>query len=144
MSRTEKTIEERRKAIEEEIRRLAKEGYSEEQARVLLPRRLWRNVPLEAIESGDIEVVFHGDDLVDEGKVKRVELRLGQPVMLSSIKRWIDEGGLLRAFHWILALNKAAEPPKVEDELSKQIEEKLAELKAALIYLEEARKEYSG
>jgi vancomycin permeability regulator SanA len=46
--------------------------------------------------------------------------------------------------HWVLALSKATEPPKVEDELSKRIREGLAELKALLNIIEEARKKYLG
>jgi hypothetical protein len=139
-------IEERRRAMQEEIQRLVKEGYKQEQVldmlRLLLPRRLWHNVPLEVWERGDVEAVFYGDDLVREGFVKKIELRLKEPVVLSFIKKWIDEGGLPKALHWVLALSKAAEPPKGEDELSKRIRERLAELKAMLGYIEEERKRY--
>jgi hypothetical protein len=148
VSRTKKMIEERRKAMQEAIRGLVKEGYKQEQVldllRLLLPRRLWHNVPLEVCECGDVEAVFYGDDLVREGFVKKIELRFKEPYLLSFIKKWIDEEGLPRALHWVLALSKAAEPPKVEDELSKRIRERLVELKAMLDYMEEVRKRYLG
>jgi hypothetical protein len=139
--RIKKEIERRREAIAKYV----EEGYCKrELLPYLLPKRLWRNVPLEVCEFGGVEVVFHGDDYLDEGEVKKVELRLKEPVALSSIKKWIEEGGLLRALHWILALNRATEPPKVKDELSKRISEKLAELKAALNYIEDVKKKYLG
>jgi hypothetical protein len=145
VSRTKKMIEERRKAMQEAIRGLVKEGYKQEQVldliRPLLPRRLWHNVPLEVCECGDVEAVFYGDDLVREGFVKKIELRLKEPVVLSFIKKWIEEGGLLKALHWTLALNKATGPPKDQGgEASKW----LVELRAMLDYIEEVRKRYLG
>ena len=146
--RTKRMIEERRKAMQEAMQELVKEGYEQEQVldllRLLLPRRLWHNVPLEVCECGDVEAVFYGDDLVKEGFVRKIELRFKEPHMLSFIKRWIEEGGLLKALHWTLALSNAAPPPKVEDELSKRTREGLVELKALLSIIEEARKKYLG
>jgi hypothetical protein len=141
-------IEERRRAMQEAMQELVKEGYRQEQVldllRLLLPRRLWHNVPLEVCECGGVEAVFYGDDLVREGLVRKIELRFKEPYLLSFIKRWIEEEGLIKALHWVLALSKATEPPKVEDELSRRIREKLAELKALLSIIEEARKKYLG
>ena len=148
VSRTRRVIEERRRAVQEAMQELVKEGYRQEQVldllRLLLPRRLWHNVPLEVCECGGVEVVFYGDDLVREGLVRKIELRFKEPYLLSFIKRWIEEEGLIKALHWVLALSKATEPPKVEDELSRRIREKLAELKALLSIIEEARKKYLG
>jgi hypothetical protein len=148
VSRTRRVIEERRRAMQEAMQELVKEGYKQEQVldllRLLLPRRLWHNVPLEVCECGGVEVVFYGDDLVREGLVRKIELRFKEPYLLSFIKRWIEEEGLIKALHWVLALSKATEPPKVEDELSRRIREKLAELKALLSIIEEARKKYLG
>jgi len=135
----------RSKRIKEEIKRRREEivKYRSQLPREV-PKRLWRNVPLEVYDIGLVEMVLCGDDYVDDGKVKRVELRLGEPIALSFIKRWIEGEGLLKALHWILSLNRAAEPPRAEDEdeLSKRISEKIAELKAALRVLEDVRKKY--
>jgi hypothetical protein len=148
VSRTRRVIEERRRAMQEAMQELVKAGYKQEQVldllRLLLPRRLWHNVPLEVCECGGVEVVFYGDDLLREGLVRKIELRFKEPYLLSFIKKWIDEEGLPKALHWVLVLSKAAEPPKVEDELSKRIRERLAELKAMLDYIEEMRKRYLG
>ena len=137
MSRTKKVIEERRRVVAKYV----EEGYcKQEHAPYLLPKQLWRNVPLDVYELGEIEVVFHGDDHLDEGFVKKIELRLKKPVMLSFIKKWMDEGGLLKALHWVLALNKVVEPPK--DQGEGEASKWLAELKAMLDYIEEVRKRY--
>jgi hypothetical protein len=135
VSRTKKMIEERRRIIAKYV----EEGYCErEHAPYLLPKQLWRNVPLDVYELGGVEAVFHGDDYLDEGKVKKVELRLKEPVALSFVKKWVEEGGLLRALHWILALNKATEPPK--DQKESEVSKWLVELKALLDRLEDERK----
>jgi hypothetical protein len=137
MEATKKTkqIEERRKAIME----YAKE-YRRDQIPYLVPKQLWRNVLLDVVQVGQVEIRLFGDDYLDDGKVKRIELRLGEPVMLSKIKEWLREG-LLKAMHFVLALNKAVEPPRVsrvseEDEIKK--------LKEMLAYIEDMKKKYLG
>jgi uncharacterized pyridoxal phosphate-containing UPF0001 family protein len=129
-----KAIEERRKAIAEYTKE-----YRRDQIPYLLPKQLWRNVLLEIIEQGDVQVRLYGDDYIDEGFVKRIELRFKTPIKLSFIKN-LQKESLLKAVHWILAINKAVEPPREESEEDKRAKEILKEMKEAFLYLEEMKK----
>jgi hypothetical protein len=128
-----KAIEERRKAIAE----YAKE-YRRDQIPYLLPKQLWKNVLLEVIEQGNVGVRLYGDDFIDEGFVKRIELRFKTPIQLSLMKKW-EEESLLKAIHWVLAINNAVEPPREFKE-----DERLKEMKKMLAYFDEMKKKYLG
>jgi hypothetical protein len=124
-------IEKRRKIIAE----YAKE-YKPEHIPYLLPKHLWKNVLLETIEQGNVKIKLYGDDYIDEGFVKRIELRFKAPIKLSLIRNWQKES-LVKAIHWILAINKAVEPPKEFRE-----DERLKEIKEMLSYIEDMKKKY--
>jgi hypothetical protein len=130
-------VEERRRAIEGIVEEALKEGRASDRERafyVFVPKNLTKNVVLDVIEAGKVVVILHGDDLFDEGMIKRVELRLKDGALLSEFKRWLAEEGILKALQYALAANKAAPPPKTkrEEEDYIRFREELAILKHLL------------
>jgi hypothetical protein len=131
-----KRAEERKKTVEGLVEEALKEGRAcnRDQAYLFVPKSLTKNVVLDVIEAGKATVILHGDDLFDEGMIKRVELRLKDGALLSEFKRWLAEEGILKALQYALAANKAAPPPKTkrEEEDYIRFREELAILKHLL------------
>jgi len=131
-----KKVEERRREVAKYVEEALKEGWASnrDQAYLFVPKSLTKNVVLDVVEVGDeVAVILHGDDRFGEGFVKKIELRLREPVALSTFRRWVEEG-LLKAVQYALCANGAAPPPKTKEEEEKYVKfrEELAILKHEL------------
>jgi hypothetical protein len=130
-----KKIEERKKAVEGLVEEALKEGRARnrDQAYLFVPKSLTKNVVLDVLEVGEVAVILHGDDRLGEGFVKKIELRLREPVALSAFRRWAEEG-ILKAVQYALCANGAAPPPKTKEEEEEYVRfrEELATLKYEL------------
>ena len=130
-----KKVEERRREVAKYVEEALKEGLASnrDQAYLFVPKSLTKNVVLDVIEVGEAAVILHGDDHLDEGFVKKIELILKKPVALSAFRRWAEEG-ILKAVQYALCANGAAPPPKTKEEEEKyvRVREELATLKHEL------------
>ena len=81
---------------------------------------LWKNVKILEIEEKGVKVTFYGDDFVwihGDAVIKKIEIKLAQPVMLSVFSELLREHGLAMALWHVFALNKIAEYPRVKIEV---------------------------
>jgi hypothetical protein len=113
-----------------------KEGRASnrDQAYLFVPKSLTKNVVLDVVEVGKVAVILRGDDRFGEGFVKKIELKLGDGVLLSEFKKWAVEEGIIKALQYALAANKASPFPKTkrEEEDYIRFRERLAMLKHEL------------
>ena len=78
-------------------------------------KHLWCNVEILELEEGGVKVIFYGDDYVwmrGDAVIKKIEIKLSQPVALSVFAELYQAHGLAGALHRVLALNNAAEWPR--------------------------------